>query len=236
MMRIPLAELSEYEETVAMLGQMPLFSGLDAALMETLSQEARLIVLHKGRILFRAGDAPRHFYLLGAGCIQLCEPEADGRDPKVIGIVRPGEGFCDASTILGAGYGVCAQATLDSRLIAIPRPAMMRLLGGGGALTARMLEGLSRQLLDAQQKMRAMNGHTGVRRLACYLLHFSPRLDSPSYELTLPVSKQAAASHLNMTKETFSRALRDLREAGIIEVAGRTITVLDTGRLRDLRP
>ena len=220
---------------VAAMRQMPLLSGLDEAQMEALIQEARLILLLKGRILFHTGDAPRYFYMLDAGCIQLYQPEADSKDPRVISIARPGESFCDSTTILGTGYSVTAQATMDSRLIAIPRRCMMPQLEGGGALTARMLEGLSKELLDTHQQMLEMNGHSGVRRVACYMLHFAPRLDSPSYELTLPVSKQAVASHLNMTKESFSRALRELREAGIIDVNGRTISILDTERLRNLR-
>lgn len=234
-MRTAAPGLSEYEEMAATLRQATLFSGLDETQLEAFTQEARLIVLLKDRILFHAGDTPRHFYILASGCIQLYKPETD-KDPKVIGIARAGESICDASAILGSAYAASAQATLDSKLIAIPRACMMRLLAEGGPITIRMLETLSKHALDTQQKLLEMNGHSGVRRVACYLLHFSPRLDSPSYEMTLPASKAAVASHLNMTKETFSRALRDLREAGIIEVNSRTISILDTERLRGLRP
>lgn len=203
--------------------------------MLAISEEARLIVLLKGRVLFHAGESPRHFYLLGAGCIQLDLAADTGKEPKALDIIMPGEGFCQAATILGQQYAVSAQATADSKLIAIPRAYMMRLLQEGGVLTRRLLEVLSKQVLDSHQKMEEMNGHSGVRRVACYLLHFSPRLDSSSFELTLPTSKQAVASHLNMTKESFSRALREMREAGVVEVRGRNIRVLDSDRLRGLR-
>jgi CRP-like cAMP-binding protein len=49
----------------------------------------------------------------------------------------------------------------------------------------------------------------------------------------LPASKQNIASQLNLAPETFSRVLSSLSEKNLIQVKGRTITVLDRQLLRD---
>jgi CRP-like cAMP-binding protein len=49
--------------------------------------------------------------------------------------------------------------------------------------------------------------------------------------VSLPVSKATLASRLSLTPEYFSRVLRELEEAGLIEVDKRDIRILDTRRL-----
>jgi CRP-like cAMP-binding protein len=51
-------------------------------------------------------------------------------------------------------------------------------------------------------------------------------------EVALATSKGVLASRLNITREHFSRILHDLSAAGLIEVHGRIIRILDSERLR----
>ena len=49
--------------------------------------------------------------------------------------------------------------------------------------------------------------------------------------VSLPVSKGTVASRLSLTPEYFSRVLRELEEARLIEVDKRDIRIIDTRRL-----
>lgn len=49
--------------------------------------------------------------------------------------------------------------------------------------------------------------------------------------MTLPATKAEIATQLNLTPEHFSRILHDLAAAGLLSVAGRTITVPSVRRL-----
>jgi CRP-like cAMP-binding protein len=51
-------------------------------------------------------------------------------------------------------------------------------------------------------------------------------------EVNLSPGKSVIASRLNMTPEHFSRILRELGDAGVIEVNGRIVRIPDLGRLR----
>jgi CRP/FNR family transcriptional regulator, dissimilatory nitrate respiration regulator len=50
--------------------------------------------------------------------------------------------------------------------------------------------------------------------------------------ITFPVRKGVIASKLNLTQEHFSRILHELMDAGMIEVQGRVVRVLDGAGLR----
>ncbi len=74
----------------------------------------------------------------------------------------------------------------------------------------------------------------GVQRVIGYLLRDQGVEDCVSGEIvtvSLPVSKATVASRLSLTPEYFSRVLRELEEAGLIEVDKRDIRILDPQRL-----
>lgn len=73
---------------------------------------------------------------------------------------------------------------------------------------------------------------TSTQRVICFLTNLAPPGQPARYEIVLPASKQTIASQLNLAPETFSRVLGHLAGAGLIQVKGRTISVLDTARLR----
>jgi CRP-like cAMP-binding protein len=51
--------------------------------------------------------------------------------------------------------------------------------------------------------------------------------------VTLPASKRAVASQLNLSAEHLSRILRELTRERLVEVRGRKLGIPDAGRLRD---
>ena len=51
--------------------------------------------------------------------------------------------------------------------------------------------------------------------------------------LTVPLSQQEIASLSGLSREAVVKALRTLRELGWIDVAGRSVTLLDVGALRE---
>ena len=67
--------------------------------------------------------------------------------------------------------------------------------------------------------------------MAAYLLDLADRADGAS-EVTLDVTKGHLAGLLGTAQETLSRVLKKMKEAGYIEVAGSTISLLDPDGLQ----
>ena len=98
----------------------------------------------------------------------------------------------------------------------------------------RMLAGLSRRLHGLVSDVQAYALQNGVQRVIGYLLRDQAMDDERADDavtVSLPVSKATLASRLSLTPEYFSRVLRELEDAKLIEVDRRDIRIPDVKRL-----
>lgn len=97
----------------------------------------------------------------------------------------------------------------------------------------RMIAGLSLRLHRLISDVEAYSLRSATQRLIGYLLRSDhEHEETPGQTLvTLPASKSVIASRLSITPERFSRVLHELTEARLIEVAGRSVTILDMEKL-----
>jgi CRP/FNR family transcriptional regulator, dissimilatory nitrate respiration regulator len=79
--------------------------------------------------------------------------------------------------------------------------------------------------------METCTMRSSLQRVICFLSHMAPAEADADYVVALNTSKQTVASQLNLAPETFSRVLSQLSEAGLIQVKGRSIAVLDRVKL-----
>ena len=74
---------------------------------------------------------------------------------------------------------------------------------------------------------------SGTERVMGYLLNrVPPNAVNGNAVVTLPTKKGIIASQLNLTHEHFSRILRELFTAGLIEVDGRNVHIASVSQLR----
>jgi CRP/FNR family transcriptional activator FtrB len=79
------------------------------------------------------------------------------------------------------------------------------------------------------RQVKNLKLRSSVQRVGCYLLTLSKRQGTPG-QAVLPYEKNLIASELGITRESFSRALANLEQAGI-RVNGQTIMIVDATRL-----
>lgn len=212
------------------LSRQPLFRGLDAAELAALAAHTREYRVHKHEILFNKGDTPQGIHVVVMGQIKLFIPSTQGWE-KVIHMEGPGCTFGEAVVFLDKPYPVSAQATQESIVLVISKEALSRALDSSPLLYRKMLASLCVRLHERLTDIEACTSRTSLQRVVCYLTQQAPPGEA-SYEVILGTSKQTLAAQLNLAPETLSRMLGQLSQAGLIEVHGRSIHVLDVARLR----
>jgi CRP/FNR family transcriptional regulator, dissimilatory nitrate respiration regulator len=220
-------------DVVRYLARLPLFSDIGDEALHHLAAGSSLQRFERGQLVFRQGEPCEHFHVVAGGQVKLFVLSPAGQE-KIVELVGPGGSFAEALMFLGKPCMVSAQALVDTLLVSVSRAAVMAELGRDHQFALRMLAGLSRRLHGLVHDVQAYALQNGVQRVVGYLLNQGEAEDCVSGEcitVSLPVSKGAVASRLSLTPEYFSRVLRELEEAQLIEVDKRDIRIIDTRRL-----
>jgi len=213
------------QEITSALQQIPLFSALDAGQAGTIAAQVTERSLGRDEQLFQAGDPANRFFLLLEGQVKLYFNTADGHE-KVIEIIRPGMTFGEAVMLIDQPFPAHARAVTPSHLLAFPRSTVTELLQQDASAALRMLANLSRRMHGMVQVIEELTTYSSTQRVIGYLI--GERDGPEAVTVTLPAGKALIASKLNLTPETFSRVLRELQQADLIEVDGREVKLCDT--------
>lgn len=216
-------------DTPRFLSRQPLFSDVGEHALHRLAEACQLSRLERGEMVFHVGDPCEAFCITVVGQVKLYVIAPNGNE-KVIELIGPGGSFGEALMFLGKPYLVNAQALADTTLLFVPRQALVYELESDPKFAMRMLAGLSRRLHGLVGDVQAYALQSGVQRVIGYLLRGAGD-DEGELVVSLPVSKATLASRLSLTPEYFSRVLRELEDAGLIEVDRRDIHIKDPHRL-----
>lgn len=217
---------------VEILSRQPLFRGLAAEELQLIANGSREVRMQRNEILFQKGDESQGMFVLVMGQVKLSLPSAQGSE-KVVHMCEAGSTFGEAVVFLDKPYPVTAQATQDCLLVLVSKYNLVEVLEASSMLSRKMMASLSLRLHELLDDMETCTLRTSSQRVICFLSNLAPPGQPQQYEVALPSSKQTIASQLNLAPETFSRVLGHLAGAGLIQVRGRTITILDSAKLRN---
>lgn len=219
----------------AFLANVPMFRDASPEELARIGRGTRVIHARRGDMLFRKGDPCPGFHVVIYGQVKLGCTAPGGAD-KVVEIVDPGMSFGEAIMFLDRPSVVYAQTLADSMLVCVGKAVVFEELERNPAFARKMLAGLSRRLHGLVADVEAYSLHSGMERVIGYLMREADAVATTPFDVLLPTSKNVLASRLNLTPQHFSRILGTLTEAGLIEVDGRVIRILDPGGLRAFEP
>jgi CRP-like cAMP-binding protein len=211
------------------LSRQPLFRGLSESELAQISASTREFRVKKNELIFHKGDLAEGMHVVVMGQVKLALPSAQGME-KVVHVCGPGSTFGEAVVFLDKPYPVNAQATAESLLLLISKRVLLEAMESSPMLCRKMMASLSSRLHELLGDMETCMLRGSVQRVVCFLIQ-SATGDQDVFEVTLPASKQTIASQLNLAPETFSRVLGQLSDAGLVQVKGRMISVLNRQRL-----
>jgi CRP-like cAMP-binding protein len=215
------------------LANLPLFKELSAEELDRIAAATRQVHAERGQVLFHRGDPANGFYVVVYGQVKLAFVAASGSE-KVVDILAPGQSFGEAVMFMEEPHVVTAQALVDSLLLHVAKDAVFEEVAKDPRFARHIIGGLSRRMRQLVADLESYSMRSGTERVIGFLLSSCTATAPETNELTvtLPTAKGIVASRLNLTQEHFSRILHDLAAAGLIEVHGREVRILDCQRLR----
>lgn len=200
-----------------------LFAALGDAQWRALKPHLALRKLRVRKQLFVQDDRAEHFYVVRNGMMKLFRLSPQGAE-KIMRLVRPGQSFAEGVLFAEPPrYPVHAQAAEDSELIAIECAAYLELLHVSFDTCRAVMAQMVQRIYTHWDEIESLSLHGSVQRVARYLLTQYAVCENPSIRLSAP--KAQIAAQLGLAPETFSRALRALKQRGLIEVRGALIRI-----------
>jgi len=211
-----------------------LFVGLPPADLEKIADVSIVKSLEKGDYLFHEGDPAHGFYVVQRGAVNVHRVSATGKE-QVIHVFRAGESFAEVALATETGYPADARALEPSQVLLVQKDGILALLKRQPELALRMLGSMSSHLRVLVGQLDDLMLKDVETRLANWLVKrcSDPRSQKPA-RIELQATKRMLAAELGTVSETFSRTLAKFREQELIEVEGKTITVLSPARLAEL--
>ncbi|MHB1024599.1 MAG: Crp/Fnr family transcriptional regulator [Desulfobacteria bacterium] len=209
------------------------FFGEAGEALEPLAPHFRPRRFPAGTVLWRSGETPSMVVAIETGHIKVYRT-LPGGNVAALYLFGPGELFGFLPFLDGRSYPATAEAIDDVRALTMSREGLLRGLRENPAVALPLFSFLGRRLREAFDRIELLSARGALPRVAAALaalLHEGDR--GTATIVSLPVSSGQFARALGITPESFSRAITDLAEAGVIHRLGRgRFQVLDPQALR----
>ncbi len=213
------------------LKRVPYFAALQAGEFERLAAGCELLLLPRDARAFTEGEPAAGIVVIVSGRIRVVRTAADGRE-QVLHEDGAGTTLADIPVFDGQGCLGTAIAVEDAELVFVPRGLLLETLDRNPSAARAVIRILAARTRRFASTIEDLSLRAVVERLAAFLLREHERGDSGTVQL--PGTREQLAAHLGTVREEASRALSQLKRAGLIDVRGRTVRVLDAARLRAL--
>jgi CRP-like cAMP-binding protein len=223
---------AHFDPVADSIADIPFFKKGSAGFIEKLAEKSRTLSVRKGQTLFVAEEEAGQFFLIIDGWIKLYRETLDGAQ-AVIDILNSGHVFGDTAIQNDGIYPFSAEAAEPSVVLALPLSLLQKEIEGNPGLAIDML---TRMVANNESKDRELEHRTlqnAPQRIGCFMLRLADIDKSGPVTIHLPYDKTLIAARLGMQPETFSRALKKLKEETGIQIKGATVEIDNIRQLSD---
>ena len=180
-------------------------------------------------VIFTAGSAANGMYVILEGRVRVLR--GGGGRQHVIHEEGPGGTLGEVPLFEGGTYPATAVAASVTRCLRLDRDHVHAAIRRNPDIAIALLARLSKRVRTVVDQLDRRTAQGIRERLAQLILQRAPRDGAP---FTLGATQQEVAEGLGTVRELVVRGLRELREEGIIENAGRgRFVVRDWKRLEE---
>jgi len=206
-----------------MLKEMPIFSCLDA---ETIRYFERVAVRQKfpqNTILFSKGDESDSLYVVLSGRVKAIVQDEQGKE-VILSIISPGEYFGEMAAIDGEPRSATIVTKEPTEVLVIRRDDFGKILSSNPGMVFDLVKVLLERFRKADEKIESLAFSSVYHRVATLLMQVAmPK--GQKWIIEEKLTHQEVADMVGSSRETVSRAMKELVDAGYISMEARQITI-----------
>lgn len=190
--------------------------------------------IKKGETIFEEGETTHGIYCIKDGVCKMTKLSANGKD-QIVKLVKPGELLGQRSMISEEPANLTAIALEDMEVCFIPKTEIMQFFNNNNNFSMNVMKTICGDLKEADDHMVSMAQKSVKERLAETLIYLEENFGkNDDGTLKLQLSREELAGMIGTATESCIRLLSELNKAGLIELDGKRIKLLDRNKLRRL--
>ena len=199
--------------------------------LKRLDAFAKIMACNRGQEIPNNPGPAGHWYYVITGAVRRCAIHADGRR-QIVDLMLPQDFFF----VSDSQSETTIEAIAEDTVLASYPSQRVELLAERDPQFARELRDVAFQSVTrSEAQLLILGGLTALEKVGSFLLSLDGRgANERSGRVVLPVSRYDIADYLAVSVETVCRSLTDLRQRGVITLAGkRTVKILNRSALED---
>ncbi|MDZ4853341.1 MAG: Crp/Fnr family transcriptional regulator [Nitrospirota bacterium] len=218
------------------LKNIRLFEGISPSDMQEMEKITRMEEIKKRQPLYLTGDPSLNVYLLKRGRVKIANTAPSGKE-VTFDIVEPGEVFGELDVLEDAPRSTSAEALDDALICLIPRRDFDQYLAMHPIVMFKLTKLIGLRLKKIQSRVEDLVFRDVPARLAHLLSELSKTegvADKQGIRLKVKLTHQEMANLIGCSRETVSTTMGQFRDDGLIQMDGRTITIVNEKGLSKL--
>jgi len=187
-------------------------------------------------LLCREGDPSKRVLVLLSGRVRITSVTPDGRE-VVLGVREAGDIVGELAAIEKRARSATVEALVDVEALEVPGSTFVELCRNDARFSWALVVVLSARLRGTDRQWLDITGGSPIRRVAAQLVLLALQLGvhrNGTVEITVPATQAELAMTAALSRESWVRATRELRQAGVISTGRRRVTIHRPAELRRL--
>jgi len=215
------------------LRKIPLLANLSEEDMLRVKTDLRVRQFAKRDIVVQKGAPGDSLLFLLSGSLQVIDVTEDGR---AVGLrmLQPGDFFGEIAVINGSLRSASVVAMTPVLVALLPRATALYLFSHSPSVANQMLRFLAEKVQRDSEFRSLLSIHNTSRRLYTFLNLMKEKKEGDVHVVENLPTHQDIANMINTSRETVTRALLALSQAGIIQKGTHKITIVKPEELQKL--
>jgi DNA-binding response OmpR family regulator len=187
----------------------------------------------KGDVIYQENQNSNFIYLVIKGAVKCYKFDEQGKE-LTTALHNDDDLFGYTSFIQNIPYQETAIAIKSLELVGISKDQFKDVLNNNHKVTLALIQLLTDDLKNIKDQLLQMAYSSVNKKTANTILKFAEKLNRESNE-PIKISRSDLASTAGIATESLIRTLSNFRKAGIIDIEGRTIKILNLQKLKDIQ-
>ena len=229
-----LEQLDFTDDDARILSASPLLRELDDEDAEHFRPHTHVVLLPRGDKLFDEGDLGDSVYLVISGKVKLTRTAPDGRE-SLVSVHGPGDMFGELAMFDPTYRTSTAIAVTDARLAQIAHSDLRAVLATRPPVALLLLKALAQRLRRITEANTNLIFTDVPGRVAKALLELADKFGTPvddGIQVNHDLTQEELAQLVGASRETVNKALADFATRGWIQLAAKSVLLIDPDRLK----